>query len=115
MFSNKKIATYIGRSCKDSHDIRLATERLTDVSIPYPKKRVNKEIDPKEKLRIDETIKGLFSKDLDTFVKRENAYRQNKTTLYSLVCAQTRCEHGWKQSMDSRMHQRSRMELPYYN
>ena len=67
VFSNtlKKIAT-----CKDSHDIRLATERLTDVSIPYPKKRVNKETDPKEKLRIDETIKGLFSKDLDTFLKR---------------------------------------------
>jgi len=39
-------------------------------------------------VRIEETIKGMFSKDLDTFVKRESTYRQNKATLYSLIWGQ---------------------------
>mmetsp|Transcript_8147 Transcript_8147/g.17704 ORF Transcript_8147/g.17704 Transcript_8147/m.17704 type:complete len:108 (-) Transcript_8147:668-991(-) len=37
----KKLWTYISCSCKDSHDIRVATEILEDVRIPLPCRHPN--------------------------------------------------------------------------
>ena len=70
--TNKALASYDGRKCSVTQDIRISIERQKDVSIPIPTTRTD----------IDEELaKLLLGKEIDAYVKRSQQYHQNKAKI----------------------------------
>ena len=81
LFSNitKEISEYAGRTLKESQDIRLAIEKIEDVTFDVPTKRtVTTALDTN-------TINIIYKTEIDAYIKRENVYWQNKSLMYAIV------------------------------
>ena len=77
--TTKEIAEYAERKLKESQDIFNAIKKLTDISLDMPAK-------PTE---YDATTNNIVFKHLiDLHIKRQNLYRQNKASMYSVVLGQ---------------------------
>ena len=77
--TNKALASYAGRKCVNTQDIRITIERQKDASIPIPTTRTD----------IDEEVsKLLLGKEINAYIKRSQQYRQKKAKLYSVDLGQ---------------------------
>ena len=77
-----KIAKYAGRTLKESQDIRLAIEKIEDVVFQMPTKRtVTTTLDT-------DTVNMIYKTKIDSYIKRHNVYRQNKSSMYAIVFGQ---------------------------
>ena len=83
-----KIAAYAGRTCKEAQYIRVAIEKVEDIKIPKSVK------DTEGDDVINETI---LNRDIEAYVKRKAIYRQNKSSLYSVVMGQ--CNDAMKSKL----------------
>ena len=92
MQTTKKLANYAGRKLCKSQDIKLRIENLPDVQILRPTFPKTVFTDPdyptdeeKQTSKLNEPICG---KEVDTYVKRVDEYRHNKSTMYSIIIGQ---------------------------
>ena len=77
--TTEKIAAYAGRTCKEAQDIRVAIEKVEDIKIPKPVKDTEGD---------DAINEKILNRDIEAYVKRKAIYRQNKSSLYSVVMGQ---------------------------
>mmetsp|Transcript_42989 Transcript_42989/g.50291 ORF Transcript_42989/g.50291 Transcript_42989/m.50291 type:complete len:480 (-) Transcript_42989:318-1757(-) len=92
MQTTKKLANYAGRKLRKLQDIKLRIETVRDIPIRRPS-LVPTEIKDAEKPSTQETEllttnRLIFSREIDTYVKRVDEYRQNKSTMYSKILGQ---------------------------
>ena len=87
MFTNttKKVANFAGRNCKESKDISLAIEDLSDhvFTLPTKQNTGDSEID---------TL--LLREEMQIYSKRKSTYRQNQATMFAVVLGQ--CSDAFK-------------------
>ena len=77
--TTKALASYAGRKCSDTEDIRISLERQKYVSIPIPTSITDIE---------GEVAELLLGKEIYAYVKCSQQYRQNKTKIYSKALGQ---------------------------
>ena len=91
LFTNttKKVLSYAGRSYSEAQDIRIALETISEISIKAPKKETTG----------DDTINTLIlNKEVDAYIKRKHAYRQNKAYMFSVILGQ--CTDAMKAKLE---------------
>ena len=80
--TTKEISEYAGRNLKESQDIRLAIEKVEDVTFTIPTKHALGG-------GLDTTaVDIIYKTKLDGYIKRESIYRQNKSLMYAVVFGQ---------------------------
>ena len=81
----KKLVNNIGRTVRESQDIRQAIEMLKMIINKLPVKRKSNKSTEDERKAEEEVMSLFLSKNIDAYSKRENMYHQNKAIVYSLV------------------------------
>ena len=74
--TTKALASYAGRKCTNPQDIRIIIEHQKDVIIGIPTTRTDIE---------KEVANLLLGKEIDTYVKCSQQYRQNRAKIYSVA------------------------------
>ena len=80
--TTKEVSEYAGRKLKESQDIRLAIEKVEDVTFTIPSKR------PTGGGLDTAAVEIIYKTELDGYIKRESIYRQNKASMYAVVFGQ---------------------------
>ena len=87
--TTEALASYAGRKCADPRDTQIAIERQKRLLIPIPTTRED---------IYKEVAKLLFGKEIDSYVKRSQQYRQNKAKMYSVALGQ--CTEATKNRLE---------------
>ena len=81
LFSNttKETAEYAGWILKESQDIRLAIEKIKDITFQISAKHAITSALDKDSTNM------IYKTEIDAYIKNKNVYRQNKSSMYVLV------------------------------
>ena len=78
----EEIAGYVGRTYKQSTDIRAAIKKLQDVNITLETKVTIAEVPDKDYKKI------IRKSQIDEYRKRKETYQENKGKIYSVIIGQ---------------------------